>query len=169
MASQFSPYPFAALNAPVAPFTWECRADLAGNEESTGRIPMSFNRPLEVVGFFPLVSTVLPAAGGGLLNPGVGDIDVQLDLNDRDRFTNRFSTGLVSGAAGASHVALAALGAPLTQGGRLLRIVATNASPDFGVTFSWRQFIQGTPLFESARISLAFFARYLSEEELAKL
>lgn len=164
------PYPYAALHAPVAPYTWEVRADLAGTEESTGRIPASFNRPVEIVGFFPLVSLVRPAAGGGLVNATLDDIDVQVDLNDEERFTRRLSSGVVTGAGASSHVALSALSSANNgPAARLVRIQSAAPAPDFGFTFMWRQFLAGTPIFETTRISLAMFARYLSSDEIARL
>jgi hypothetical protein len=156
---------------PVAPWTWEVRADLLSTERETGRIPFSFQRPVELIGFHAVVTSLLPLAGGGLVEPTLADIDVQLDLNDRERFTNQLETGIgaVQAAAGSSFVALGSLTMNTAAGGnRLVRIRATNASPDFGIRFGWRQFTQGTPLFESCRVSLAAYCRLLTTNEMGR-
>ena len=159
---------YAAETMPVAPWTWEMRADLLTAERETGRIPFSFQRPVELVGFHAVVTPLLPLAGGALVVPTLQDIDVQLDLNDRERFTNQLVTGIgaVQAAAGSSFVALSALTMNTAAGGnRLVRIRAGNASPDFGVRFGWRQFA-GAGLFEAARISLSAYARLLTTDEM---
>lgn len=161
------PQMYAAHTSPVAPFTWEVRTDLLNTEESTGRVPFSFLRPVELIGLHPIVTPILPLVGG-LVSPTLFDLDIQLDLNNKERFTNQASTPIATGLASSSRVALSALSTQLGLGNRLLRIMAINAAPDFGVVFGWRQFIQGTPLFENCRVSLSLFVRELTTDEYGR-
>lgn len=156
---------YAANHAPIAPYTWDVRADLPTAVESTARIPVAFQRPVEIVGAFATVTALLPLAGGGLVVPTVDNVDVRVDMNNQDRFTNRLEGGAVAGAPGQTQVPLAAMS---TQVPRLLRIQAVNAAPDFGFEFSWRQFAPGG-LFEAARISLTLFCRFLGPREVAEI
>lgn len=148
---------YAALVAPTAPYTWECQATLARTVQETGRIPLRWNRPVEIIGMYAAVVQA-SIAGGGLLVPGTNDLMVLISANQEDRFTNRLEDTAQTGQA-ESYVTLAAVSvlAP-----RLTRICLTNASPQVDVNFRWKSHNPiATPRFEDALISLAFFCRYI--------
>jgi len=145
----------AALHAPVAPYTWEVQALLARTAIETGRIPLRWNRPVEILGFYASVRQA--SAVGGLILPTPDDVVVALSANQENRFTNRLEDAAATGQA-ESFVTLAALS---VQVPRLTRIQLRNASPQIDVAFRWKTNVPATPTFEDASVSLAFFCRYL--------
>lgn len=147
----------AALIAPIAPYTWECQATLARTIQETGRIPLRWNRPVEIVGMYAAVRQA-SIAGGGLLVPQVDDLMVLLDANQEDRFTNRLEDVSQTGQA-ESYVTL---GAVSVLAPRLTRIMLKNGAPQIDVSFRWKTHNPiATPRFEDALVSLAFFCRYI--------
>ncbi len=148
---------FAALHAPIAPFTWELRAELSGLAETTGDVPMRFTRPVEILGITPIIIPKYPLAGGGAIIPTADDVDVSLLSDNEDIWTKRLTE---AGSAGGL-VPLSALSINVP---RLLRIVPKGDAPDFTWQFSWAQFTAGTRIYEDAIIRLGVFARYISEE-----
>lgn len=149
--------PFAALHAPTAMYSWECQTILLRTVQDTGRIPLRWNRPVEIIGMRPSV-VANAIVGGGLLVPTAEDIVCAVSANQQDKFTNRLEFAAAVGAA-ESFVVLAALG---VQTPRLTRIQLTNESPQLDVTFRWRTNLPGTPTYEDANIALTLFCRYLS-------
>lgn len=146
-----------ALTAPIAPYTWEVQVLLDNDVQETGRIPLRWNRPVEIVGMF---SAVCRASVGGLLVPTTTDISCLLSANQEDRFTNRLEDASQTAQA-ESFVTLASLD---VQVPRLTRIELKNASPQIDVAFRWKQHNNiASPIFESALVSLSFYCRYISE------
>lgn len=142
--------------AAVAPYTWEVQATLGRTVLQTGRIPLSFKKPVKIVGFYP--SVIQGSAVGGLLLPTLDDILVLLDANEERRFTNRLEQ-TAAAATGAGFVTLGALGSARAQ--RFLDLKLRNAAPDIGVQFRWKRDPTGGPWYEDAMIGLAFFVKYL--------
>lgn len=149
---------FAALNAPVAPFTWGAIVELPNTVQQTADVPVRFERPLELLGIKAIVVPKYPLIGTGLIVPTVDDIDVMMQTDNEDLWTK---TLLESGSGGD----FAPLTALAIDAPRLLRIVPAADAPDFTFRFQWTQFTQGTPLFEHAIIKLGILARYLSKAE----
>ncbi len=149
--------PLAALHAPVAPYTWEVQALLLRTIQETGRIPLRWNRPIEIIGMYAAVRQA--SAVGGLLVPTVDDVLVALSANQEDRFTNCLEdTGQTAQAE--SFVTLGALSVAVP---RLTRIMLTNGTPQVDVAFRWKAHnVIATPSFENAMISLSFYCRYIS-------
>lgn len=148
---------FAALHAPIAPLTWDLRAELPGAAPETGDIPMRFSRPIELLGMTAVVIPKRPLAGGGLLTPTLADIDVSLVSDNEDLWTRRLTESGTSGG-------LVSLSGLLVTVPRLLRIVPRGDAPDFTWNFAWADFLSGTPFFEDAIIRLSIFARYITAE-----
>jgi len=144
--------------AAVAPLTWEVQASLGGTVLQTGRIPLDFRGPVEIVGFYP--SVIATSAALGLLTPTLDDILVLLDANNQERFTNRLEQ-TTAAATGAGFVTLGALGSE--RAARFVAIKIRNARPDVGVQFRWKRDPAGGAIYQDATIGLAFFARYLDE------
>lgn len=145
--------------AAVAPLTWEVQATLGRTTLQTGRIPLDFRGPVEIVGFYPSVIAG-SAAGGALVAPTLDDILVLLDANNQERFTNRLEQ-TTAAATGAGFVTLGALGSE--RAARFVDLKIRNARPDVGVQFRWKRDPAGGAIYEDAIIGLAFFARYLDE------
>lgn len=146
--------------AAVAPYTWEVQATLGRTVLQTGRVPLSFKKPVQVVGFYPSVIAG-SAVGGGLLVPTLDDILVLLDANEERRFTNRLEQ-TTAAATGAGFVTLGALGSARAQ--RFLNLKLRNAAPDIGVQFRWKRDPAGGAIYEDALVGLAFFVKYLDGE-----
>lgn len=150
--------------ASVAPYTWEVQAALGGATLQTGRIPLDFRGPVEIVGFYPSIIVDGAPAGGALVAPTLDDVLVLLDVNNEKRFTNRLEQ-TTGAATGAGFVTLGALGAARAQ--RFMSLRITNARPDVGVQFRWKVAPPGGgPIYEDAMIGLAFFAKYIEPGEV---
>lgn len=143
----------------IAPYTWEVQAALGRTVLQTGRIPLSFKKPVQIVGFYP--SVIQGSAVGGLLLPTLDDILVLIDANEERRFTNRLEQ-TTAAATGAGFVTLGALGAARAQ--RFLNLKLRNAAPDIGVQFRWKRDPTGGAIYEDALVGLAFFVKYLDGE-----
>lgn len=154
---------FAALHAPVAPYTWEVRAQLDNNVAETNVIPVHFRRPVEIVGLFPTVMPVPPLDGGAILVPTPDNIEVLIDINQKRRLTNQLQETGVAGP-GESFVTLSSLSVFVP---RLLREKLHAESPDLGVQFRWKSFVVGAPTYDDAIIGLAFYCRFLGADEIA--
>lgn len=149
----------AALHAPVAPLTWEIQAELPDQQQQTGRIPLDFRGPLEIVGLHPTV--IATTAAANLRDPNPDDLLALIDINNEERLTNRLEQGGAAGP-GSSFVSLSALGVLLP---RLLRKRITNARPNVAIQFRWkRAVVVGMPYYQDAIVSVAFMVRYLDEE-----
>lgn len=157
---------FAALHAPVAPYTWEVRSQLLSTQLETTRIPIFFRGPIEILGFKPTITVLGPVQGGTRRVPTTDDMMVLFDINQQDRLTNRLESTSVAGP-GAAYVTLSTFSVLLP---RVIRIQIKNASPDVGIQFRWGQTPEpnGVPIFENALIQLAFFCRYLDEVDYIK-
>jgi len=147
----------ATLTAPVSPFTWEVQAELPRTVLETGRLPLKWNRPVEIVGMQPSV-VALNATGTPLLVPTADDIQVLLDSNQQDRYTNRLEDTAAT-AMDESYVTLSSMSTFLP---RLMRIQLRNASPQIGIGFRWKRHNPiAAPRFFDALIGIAFFCRYI--------
>jgi len=146
---------YAALHAPCAPFTWSASARLENDTESSGVIPVRFPRAVEIVGMHASVRPVQPV-DTDLADPTADDILCALEMNDEKRFTNQKGET----ASGSNFVVLASLSVAVP---RLFLIQLEEGAQDFEVQFKWRQFTNGTELFNSALVELAFFCRYLDK------
>lgn len=154
---------FAALHAPVAPFTWEVRSLINSTILETGRIPIHFNQPVEILGFKPTVILSGVALGGTRRIPTTNDLMILFDINQRERLTNRLESTSTAGI-GQAYVTLETFNV-ITP--RLIRIRMQNEAPDVGIQYRWSQDPApgGVPIYESAIVSLAFFCRYIADEE----
>jgi hypothetical protein len=151
---------FATNASPVAPYTWQVGPIvLLATQPDTGFIPVRFSRPIEILGMHAVVIPVLPLVGGfttpSLPTPTPNDIDVLMQLDQVERYTSNVTDNTI----GPGYVPLQAL--TVTAGARLLRVIPNADAPDIQFKFAWRQFIQGTPLYQGAIISLSLYARYL--------
>lgn len=151
---------YATLTAPVAPYRWRVGPiELLNTDQETGFVPVRFSRPIEIVGVRAVVVPKLPLAGGALRVPTVSDIDVLVELNQDVRLTNQVNDdGTQRGFVPLSSLTV--------DEATLLRWIPNVDAPDFQVSFAWRQFIQGTPVYESAIVDLVFLARYVKPESV---
>lgn len=151
---------FATLAAPVASLTWEVTEDLPNNELETGRLPLSFRGPVEILGCYP--SVIAKTLSNPVKRiPTPDDIVCQIDINQEERLTNRLEQG-GSATQGVAFVTLASLS---TQLPRLLRKILKDAKPEVGITFRWKIDPAAGVQYENARVSLALFVRYCDEKD----
>lgn len=136
---------------PAGPDTWELRAILPRTDEETARIPIDFPGPSLVVGAYCSVIQD-SSAGGALLVPTLDDILCLVDLDQQRRFTSGPSQVQSSAASRSSqYVTLAALDSRI----RDLYWDCSSPKPTIGVTFRWKRFTAGTPLYEDANLGIA--------------
>lgn len=140
-----------------APYTWEVSATLGRTTEQTRLIPVRFQRPVRIVGFYPTV--IKGSAVGGLIVPTADDISCVISANQRDRFTNRLEDVSSSGY-GEAYVTLSALGTSQLQGNRLLNLELRDTAPQLELGFRWKRWT-GSAIYEDALISVALFADYI--------
>jgi len=140
---------------PAARDTWELQGSLLGAQEMSETIPMDFPGPCRLVGMYPSLSGV--PASGGLETPGLDDIMLLLDFNQKKRYTAQ--VGQTTAAQRAqSFVTLNAMNTLY----RDLDIEIDNSRPVMTVQFRWKRFTQGTPIYPDRIVSLAFFVEVLS-------
>lgn len=150
---------FAALHAPMAPYTWEVAIDLPGLEaNSSPEIGSEFKGPVEVLGFFPSLVDVNPAADAAFAKATLDDVLVKVDVNQQDRFTNRNGIGSVVDQAGG----FVTLGSLAVQTPRLVAIRMRVASPVMTFSFRWKvPPVGGVKRYRDTRVSIAEYCRYL--------
>ena len=139
---------------PAASDTWELQGSLLGSLETTEVISMQFPGPCKLVGMYPSLSGV--PASGGLETPTLDDIMVLLDFNQKRKYTSQLGQ-TTAAQRSQGFVTLNSLNTLY----RDLEIEVTNDRPVMGVQFRWKRFTQGTPIFPSRVVSLAFFVEVL--------
>jgi hypothetical protein len=148
---------FFALNAPVAPLTWEVRTILPGTQLTSDRIPFDFPHPVEILGFRSVVAPIPGGAGidpGSVTGLGTDVVDCQLDL-DKSEFVT-FAEG-VSTPGGPNNSNMVTLSALDIQAPRIQSLRLTSARPQIGFTFQWTLGI-ATP-FQDSVIKVAMYIR----------
>lgn len=150
---------FAALHAPMAPYTWEVAIRLDGLEAfSSPELGSEFKGPVEVLGFFPSIIDVDPVADAAFTSATLDDVLCKIDANQQDRFTNRNGIGSTVDQAG-GFVTLSSLA---VQTPRLVAIRLMVASPVLTFSFRWKQPpLAGKKRYRDAIISIAEYCRYL--------
>ena len=151
--------PFSALVAPIAEYTWEVEALLGNDEDESTRVPIQFNRPVELIGMLPSLTEVSQTVG--LRTPTLADVKVSVDINQQVRITQKLETTTQSDPDSAFVTMLA-----MSTQFRLLRLQLKNASPDVGLKFRWKVLPDPgpTPIFNPVLCNIAFFVRYLDTD-----
>lgn len=163
--SEQSNQPHAVLAAPVAPRTWEVKAQLLRTVRETGKVTVNFRRAVEIVGLRPVVVPVRPFADDPLSDPTtiptLDDIECFIDVNQEKRLTNRADNAAGTGD-GDSYVTLSHLSIEVP---RLLRysLGGKGTAPDMTFQFRWKQNDVNAPYFESALIGVALMIRDLED------
>lgn len=140
---------FGVLSAPVAPEEREAFATLLSTDPETNRIPLTFPRPIEILGYYP--SLVVTGAAGVV--PTLDDLLVSIDFNLEEY--QGASQGLTSSAANNTFTTL---GSWKILTPRLVCKKIEVPKPDLGFTFRWKQPV-GT--YRDVIIGMAVFARYI--------
>jgi hypothetical protein len=137
---------------PFATNTWELSARLLGNAEQTDRATLLFPMPARIVGVYPSVINL--SDDEDLKNASPDDILVSLDANQQRIFTQYIAQTSQANVK-IQYVTLAALNTQY----RDLMIELLNSRPEVGITFRWKRFTTGTPIYNDALVSLSFFVQ----------
>lgn len=148
--------PFVSRVMPVAQFSWEVEARLAGAQEATAIIPAEFRQPVVILGVYP---SVVRTSYGALVVPTVNDLKVEMNSNEDTYWTQQRSEVRNSTGPGATFVALGSL----SLENRALWLPMRNAAPDLSFRFAWRNWLPGfaeTPLYEDCIVGLTMFCAF---------
>lgn len=141
---------FVAMQAPMAPDTWEIKVPLAkADAQAEGSI--RFDRPIRIIGILPIVT--LTAAVGGDVAATPDDLEVRLVVDGERNFTQGNQD--VATGQRADFVTLSAMGI-LTP--RLVGRIITNPSPTVTATIKGKR---GAGVYAPCDVRLAFFTEYL--------
>jgi hypothetical protein len=156
---------FGALNAPIAPMTWEARTQFLGTQAVSERIQLDIPFPCMLVGAFASISTIgaVGIPGSGTQAPTRDDIDVTIDLNSHEYMTQvqGTTTPVVGGQLQRDGTFTTLAAVSINNGGRLLCWVIPYRTAQLGVTFRWKQ---GANVFQTSHVGLSFYARALQEQ-----
>lgn len=147
---------FQAVNSPVADRTWEQRVQLLGSSSTTERLNFVLPFPMEIVGMYPTV--VRQAAAVVVRDPSADLVDVSMDVNLSDIYTQANGISTPGGPNGGTYVTLSSFnsGTGLGSAGRQFGLRLTAPNPNLGFTFRWKL---GANSCDTAIITMALFAR----------
>lgn len=147
---------YVALQAPIAPLTWEVFGELASDQAESEQLPIIFPRPVELIAIRPTIRPKSFAPAPPLVAPSLDDVLLSVVI-DRERQLTAQQQPATTSAAGAAFVTAGSLNLGLP---RLLGQDVTSPTPQFAFQFRWRQ---GPNVFVSCSVSVAIFARYRDE------
>lgn len=148
-----------ALHAPASPMTWQSRAMILGAVQQTNRVSFRFPRPVEIVGFLPIL-TVIPSDDDTLQTPSTDVIDVQIDTDNQNYMTN--SSGVSSNAGNGSNSSpFVVLSGMSVQVPRIVGYKLRTPTPDIGFTYRWTLSVADGAIYNDCLISMVMYARYL--------
>jgi hypothetical protein len=139
---------------PRAPYTWESRAVLRGNQQQSGVIRLPFTRPTVIVGCHVSVTPITISAPAKLIETP-DDIDVLVEMDRGDRFTSLDMDG--NNSVG-QFVTLTSL--DQVRGGRYLEWIFDISAPVLQITYRHQRDV-GSLAFEDVLCKLSFYANYL--------
>lgn len=144
---------YVALQAPIAPLTWEAFGTLASNQEESEQLPITWPRPVQLIAIRPTIRPRSFAPSPPLVAPSLDDVLISVVIDRERQLTAQQLPGTTS-AAGAQFVTASnlALGLP-----RLLGQDIQSPTPTVAFQFRWRQ---GANVFVDCSVSVAVFARY---------
>lgn len=148
---------FGALNAPIAPFTWEQRAILLAADSQSERINFRLPFAVEIVGIKPTLCDLEPSSDNAL--PTANDIDIALDINSSEYLTTTNGVSTAAGGRGGVFVTLSTID---VQAPRLFGLRLQYANPDLGFQFRWKNFNADTPVYRNTLIGVALYCRNIS-------
>jgi hypothetical protein len=150
----------AALAAPLAPDTRSVMIALARTTEMSGRYTIPFQWPAEIRGFH--LSVIANSAIGGLVQPTIADILVDLSVNEGRRYTSTVRDS--NAAAGSGFCDLGAIG---FQAPRSVSIPLA-APSELGIELRWKRWT-GAVIYDDALVSISALYRRCTAEEIARL
>ena len=145
---------WVALQAPMAPDTWELRATLKKTDAQV-QGSIRFDRPIRIVGMLPIVT--LAATTGGDPIPTADDLEINLTVDNERNFTQGSQD--LSGGQTSDFVTLSALSI-LTP--RLVGRVITSPVPNLSAVIRGKR---GAGVYAPVDVRLAFFTEYLQPSE----
>jgi len=149
----------AALHAPNAPHTWEAKAFLPGASPQTEQIQIPFSWPTRIVGMRPSIVVITPAVPGVLIAPTMEDIEVQIDINSQNYYTNASGVGTNAGDRDGNFVSLPSIG---VQVPRLMSLNVNGDNPIMRFIFRW---VRGSNVYFDCKVRVALFGRKLERKQ----
>jgi len=151
---------WSAMQAPIAPLTWEVSNQMISTQLEGPRVRLDLPRPIEIVGFYP--SIIVTGTNPALIDPGLNDLLVSIDTNEEERITSGQGITTASGGSAGTFVTLSAISAQSTAPGanRLIGWKLDAPKPNVGFTFRWKV---GANRYNDALISVATFVRYMGD------
>lgn len=146
-----------ALHAPASPMTWETRMLMRGATQTSNRTPFRFPRPVEIVGFLPIL-TIIPSDDDTLETPSTDVLQVQIDTDNQSYMTS--GDGISSNAGGNSGPFVTLSGVSV-QVPRIVGYKLRNPTPDIGFTYRWSLSVAGGAIYNDCLINMVMYARYL--------
>ena len=147
---------FATLAAPIADYSWEVTAALAGTLEVTNPVPANFRQPVIIVGFY---AEVISTTEDDLVEPAVKDIAVEMNSNGDTYYTDQMNGAQSNMTPGAQFVQLGSLLVPA----RYTMIELLENAPDIKYRFKWKHWLPAfaaSAWYENAHISLTMFCKF---------
>ena len=147
----------SALVVPAAARTWEALTTLLGTQQQTGRVPVSFTRPVRVIAAYPSICVI--SATNGLIVPSLDDLALYIDISSNERLTARFDRSQVQNTEAGQFVTLGSF-RDTTGGARLLDLDLKEPSPVLGLNFMWKRDITGGPFYPDILVGLALHCEW---------
>jgi len=146
---------FATDAAPIAPYRWEQRFQMASAQAVTDRIPFTFPFGIEVLGFIPTICAL--ANPPGLLVPTLNDIDISIDVNAQQFITSTQGVSTPGGTQGGNFITLATI--QIIQQA-LFRLQIVGVNPVMGFTLRWKR---GINVYQDSIVGIGIVARPLRD------
>jgi hypothetical protein len=144
---------YVALQAPVAPLTWEAFGSIASTAQQSDQISIQFPRPVQLLAIRPVIRPASFTPAPPLVAATLDDILIS-GVIDQERQLTAQQNPATSSAAGAQFVTASNLSLALP---RLLGQDIRTPTPTVTFQFRWRQ---GANVFVDSSVSVAVFARY---------
>jgi hypothetical protein len=146
-----------ALHAPASPMTWQTNTIMAGNVQTSNRTSFRFPRPVEIVGFLPVIITI-PDAVPALATATTDALQISIDTDNQNYLTSGDGVSTNAGGNAGPYVSLSAMS---VQVPRIVGYKLENPTPDIGFHFRWALDVSAGAIFHDCIIGLAMYARYL--------
>jgi len=145
---------YTALMSPMADRTWEAITVFPGASVESPLAPLTFPRPMEVLGFRMLVVPVSFVAAPPLVIPTLDDLLVSVGYDQEHVITNQQDQTTVAGPVQfASATAL-----DMMNANRLIGLKLRSPQPEMQFTWRWKQ---GAGVFVDSIVSASVAVRYL--------
>lgn len=145
-----------ALHAPASPMTWQSNALMAGSVQTSNRVSFRYPRPVEIVGFYPVI--VPYDEDDDLLTPTTDALQIAIDTDNQAYMTSGDGVSTNAGGNAGPFVSLSGIS---VQVPRIVGYKLENPTPDIGFTYRWSLDVSAGAIWNDCLIQLVMYARYL--------